>query len=176
MKKLSISIVALGLFLCTSAFQPHAGDDTSSRDFLNASTAKTVKSENVSSVVSKAFSSKFANAKDVSWKETSGFYFVDFNMSDKALKAAYSVEGDMVAVSRKLSFDLLPLAVTETLSERYSDYIMPLSVTEIVMQGATNYYLIVQGKTRNLQLKCSPDGNITVDKRIKKKVLVGSVL
>ena len=175
MKKLSISIVALALFFSTSAFYPTPGDDTSSNDFFNASNARSVKADKVSKVVSNAFTAKFSNAKDVAWKEYSGFYFADFQVSEKALKAAFTESGEMVAISRVLSIDLLPLATTEALKERFAGYVMPLTVTEIVMNGATNYYLTVQGKTRNLQLKCSPDGNITIEKRIKKKILVGSV-
>ncbi len=176
MKKLSISIVALALFFSTSAFHPTPGDDTSSTEFFNVSNARTVRAENVAEAVSKAFSAKFTNAKDVTWKENSGFFFVEFQVKDKALKAAYLEDGEMVAMSRTVSIDLLPMAVTEALSDRYANYVMPLTVTEIVMNGATNYYMIVQGKTRNLQLKCSPDGNITIDKKFKKKILVGSVL
>jgi len=176
MKKLSISILALALFFSTSAFHPLPGDDTSSREFFNASNAKSVKAEEVTAAASKAFSAKFANANAVTWKEASGIFFVDFKVSEKALTAAFSETGEMIAISRTLSIDLLPLALTETLNDRYSGYVMPLTVTEIVMQGATNYYLIVQGKTKNLQLKCSPDGDITVDKKIKKKILVGSVM
>ncbi len=176
MKKLSISVLALGLFFTTSAFNPLPGDDTSSRGFFNVSNAKSVKADKVATAATKAFDAKFATAQGVTWKEASGVFFVDFKVSNKALQAAYSDKGEMIAMSRFISVDALPLAVTETLNERFSGYVLPINVTEIVMDGSTSYYMVVQGKTKNLQLKCTSDGNIAIEKKFKKKVLVGRVM
>ena len=175
MKKLSVSIVALALFCSASAFNSFPDDEITVAPFFNVSTAKSVSAEKVDAVVTKAFSSKFVNAKDVSWRENAGFYFVDFLVNEKSFKAAYLNDGEFLAISRTVSMDILPMAVLESLSQEYAGYKLPAVVTEIAMQGSTNYYMWVQGKARNLQLKCSADGHITIEKKTKKKILVGSV-
>lgn len=176
MKKLSTVIAALTAFLCASAFSPTPGGDDELNVVFNSKNAKSVKAENVSKKVTQAFNQKFAHAKMVSWNEYESFYFAEFVINEKTLKVGYSDQGELLAISRSLSTDLLPLAVTDALSENYKEYKIPTNVTEIVMQGYTRYYLTVEGKTRFLLLNCSPDGTISVEKKIKKKILVGSVL
>ncbi len=175
MKKLSIVVVALALFFNASALNPLTNGDAASVALANAAGARSLNVENVSKVVNKAFNQQFAGAMHVNWKENQGLYFAVFAMDSKEFTVAYSGAGEMIAISRVLDINLLPLAVTNALAENYSSYKLPATVTEIMLEGDTNYYLLVEGKTRNLQLKCSPDGSISVDKKIKKKILVGSV-
>ena len=175
MKKLTAVIAALAIFLSASAFSPTPGGYEIFNNRFNLKNAKSVKAENISKNVSRAFSLKFADAKLVNWNEYENFYFAEFVMNEKTFKVGYSDQGELLAVSRSLSIDLLPLAVTDALSQNYKDYKIPTNVTEIVMQGSTSYYLTVEGKTRFLVLNCSPDGSISIEKRIKKKILVGSV-
>lgn len=176
MKKLTTIIAALVLFFSASAFtNTSEGDEVFSTLFI-VSNSKTVNSENVITSVTKSFNAKFANAADVSWKQNDDLYFARFVLNDKNFTAAYSDQGEMIALSRMLLTDQLPLVVLASLEEKYQEYKLPTNVTEIVMQGSTSYYLTVEGKTHFLQLKCSPEGSINVDKKMKKKVLVGSVL
>jgi hypothetical protein len=175
MKKITTVIAALALFFSAGAFSPNPGGDEVFPVLFNVKNAKAVTAENVSKTVSKAFNQKFANAKMVNWNEYENFYFAEFVLNEKTLKVAYSDLGELIAISRALPTELLPLAVTEALNENYKEYKIPANVTEIVMQGATSYYLTVEGKTRYLLLNCSPDGTISVEKKIKKKILVGSV-
>lgn len=175
MKKLSIIVAALVLFFSAGASTPTPGEDEVFSSLFNSSRATSVTAEKLTNAVNKAFTQKFGKAQNVNWKKFESLYFAKFELNKKEFNAAYSEEGEMIAISRNVLIDQLPLAVTESLNEYYQEYKLPGNVTEIVMQGDTNYYLMVEGKTRYLQLKCSPDGNISIDKRIKKKVLVGSV-
>jgi hypothetical protein len=175
MKKLSAIIVAISLFLSAGAFTPAVNENPLPNAILIESKTKPLATENVTVAVKEAFKQKFNAAVNASWKENQGIYFVQFELNEKKLSAAYSRDGELVAVSRVITIDQLPLAVTQSLAEQYDAYSLPATATEIILQGTTSYYLIVQGKARNLQLKCSSDGNITVDKKMKKKMLFGSV-
>lgn len=175
MKKLTAIVAALALFASASAFSPIPKEDEGLLTVLNKKTAKSVSLAKVSSPVSNAFNEKFEKAVNVNWTQNENFYFATFEMNEKEYTVAYSDEAEFIAISRSVHKDQLPLAVMESLNERYKNYILPAIVTEVVFEGSTNYYLTAEGETRYLQLKCSPDGSISVNKRIKKKVLVGKV-
>ena len=173
MKKLTTILAALGLFLSASAFTPATGDDDFYR-ILKVAKEKSVKITTVSNLISEAFKQKFARAENVNWNRIENFYFVSFQMKETDLTAAYGDDGEFIAVSRRVNFDQLPLAISDAINEKYKGYVIPANVTEIALQGETSYYLTVEGKTSYRQLKCYSNGDITVEKKIKKKVLIGN--
>lgn len=170
MKKITIVIAALAIVIGASAFNPEPDSN-----LLDPRSANAVDASKVTYKVSSAFTAKFKQAKKVSWRQVEDFYFAYFEINDKNYSAAYSAQGEMIAISRTVPAAQLPLAVVSILEERFADYKIPANVTEIAMEGSTNYYFTIEGATRLLQLKCSADGYIDVQKKIKKKVLVGSV-
>jgi hypothetical protein len=174
MKKLTAILVALALFFNASAFTPFTKGKGLSTPNLKIGSTKSVTSENVSAAVSIAFKQKFALAENVNWKQNESLYFAIFEMNEKEYSVAYSDEAELIAISIIIPKDQLPLAVTESLKGNYINYKLPQTMMEIAMQGSTNYYFTVEGKTSYLQLKCNPDGNISVEKKIKKKILLGT--
>ena len=175
MKKITIIVAALALTVSASAFNPFPISTENVLVLLEKNRASDLNAEVTNQKVKTAFSIKFRQAEKVTWKQVKEFYFANFEMNNRQYAAAYSKEGEMIAVSRTLSKDQLPLAVITSLEERFEGYKMPAEVTELVMDGDTSYYLTVEDATRFLQIKCSAEGHITIDKKIKKKILVGSV-
>ncbi len=175
MKKITIIVAALAFTVSASAISPFPISAKTGLALLEKNRASGLNAEVTNKKVKTAFTSKFRQADKVTWKQIEEFYFANFEMNSRQYAAAYSKEGEMIAVSRLVTPEQLPLAVTTSLEERFEGYKMPAEITEIVMDGNTSYYLTVEGSTRFLQLKCSADGNITIDKKIKKKILVGSV-
>src|SRR6218665_3970867 len=173
MKKLTALIAALALFFSATAFDPSPAKAFS--DLFNLRNSKTVNAYNVSKIVRTAFTEKFANASEVNWKETEGLYFAQFNQLDKSFVAAFSSDGEFLACARKVSIDALPMKVSEALYSQYAQHSISGEATEIVMDGETGYYLTAEGKKSIKILKCDASGNISVGKKIKKKVLVGRV-
>ncbi|MBC7867210.1 MAG: hypothetical protein H7X88_06735 [Gloeobacteraceae cyanobacterium ES-bin-316] len=176
MKKITVIVAALALFLSAGASDSTLLEPKILSSALSKNPGKSIATGEVTRSVSKAFTEKFTKAQNVNWDKRDEFYFAQFTVNDKDFSVAYSEKGEMLAISRTVSFEELPLAVTTALTEKYSDYKLSSNVTEVVMDGTTSYHLFADSKTRFLQLKCSPDGSISVDKKIKKKVLVGSVL
>jgi len=173
MKKLTAIVAALALFFTATAADPTPNNEFNS--LFNLSNSKVVNADNVNKAITSAFSQKFTKATSVSWKENQGLYFAYFKQYETEYAAAYNDEGNMIALSRSLATDALPLALHEALYSDYKDHNIPTTVTEIVMDGETAYYLTVEDKSAHKQLKCTPSGSISVIKKLKKKVLVGRV-
>lgn len=173
MKKLTTIVAALALVLSVSAFNPGPGDEFS--NVFKLANVKVVSAGNVNNSVTRAFKEKYANAENVSWTQAENFYFASFALKENKFSVAYSDAGEFIAVSRKLNMNQIPMAAEESIKEQFKGYLIPASVTEIVLLGETHYYFTVEGKTAYLELKCSPNGNISVEKKIKKKMLIGKV-
>jgi hypothetical protein len=174
MKKLTIIIAALALFFSVSAFAPGPGEINLS-NFFKVANVKAISATRVNSLVKDAFNQKYVEAQNVNWTQAENFYFASFDLKDNSFAVAYSEEGEFIAVARKVELTQIPMAAEEAIKEDFKDYVIPTMVNEIVLLGETHYYFTVEGKNAYLQLKCSPNGSISVEKRIKKKVLVGKV-
>lgn len=174
MKKLTTITAALALFFSAAAFTPDSGKNDLSKLF-NLASVRTVAAADITKRVASAFNQKYSKARNVTWTQAQTFYFASFDVEEGNLSVAYTETGEFVAICRKISLNQLPMATLESIKEVYGNYVIPATVSEIVLQGQTNYYLTVEGKSAYLKLKCSPDGDITVERRIKKKVLVGKV-
>lgn len=175
MKKITIIVAALAFTVYASAFSPYPVFNETTLTLLEKNRPSVLTADVTNKKVLTAFTSKFRQADKVTWKQVDEIYIANFEMNTREFAAAYSKEGEMIAVSRKLTTDQLPLIVLTSLEERFEGYKLPGQVTEIIMDGATSYYLTLEGATRFLQIKCSADGSVKIDKKIKKKILVGSV-
>lgn len=172
MKKLTAVITAVALYFSAAA-SPNPENELNAS--FSVSNSKSVKAENVSSVITAAFHEKFKGATELSWRENQGFYFGYFKHNEQQAGAAYNDEGILLAESRQIKVKDLPLEVSKSLLEMYKDWIIPEEATEITIDGESSYYLTVENKKGYRQLKCYKNGEIEVLNRIKKKVLVGSV-
>ncbi len=148
MKKLTIIVTAIAMFFSTVAFAK--GFDP------------------VSSEVQTAFLKKFTGAENVTWKKSGALYFAEFQMQQNSLLVAYSDNAELVAISRTIPLNQVPLQLSQTLADNYSDYTMSNAVTEIVLEGVTSYYLTIENKSKILALKATANGDIEVLSKTKK--------
>ena len=156
MKKIKTLLTAIVLLLAVTSF---------------ANPGKNRDGDNVTAKVKAAFQQDFSYASSVSWKENSDFYFVSFQLKGVAIDAAYNADGELVGTSRKLDIDQVPLAVSMELAKKYSGYSVSAKVMELNFEGQTSYYIDVQDNTQVLSLKCSSNGDISVDHKTKKQVV-----
>ena len=84
------------------------------------------------------------------------------------MNAAYNEKGELIGISRKLQLSEVPLNVTKSLKLDFEGYTILNNVTEILFEGQTVYYATAEGVSKILKLKCFSDGQIYVEKRIKK--------
>jgi hypothetical protein len=89
-------------------------------------------------------------------------------VNDNKLSAAYNEDGQLVATSRTIKLDQLPLAVTLALNEKYAGYSFSGNVTEVSYEKQTSYYLVVANEKQRLQIKANANGDISVESKTKR--------
>ena len=151
MKKLRGLIAALFIFLSASAFI----------------TPKPLK--DVSSIVLTSFSESFSSVTDVTWSQRENFYFADFKLNGVVAGAAFDEAGNLVATSRKLSMDQLPLNVGMAIQKGYQKFSVDAIVSEITLDGQTSYYFIARNQKFSVIAKADATGGISVEKRVRNK-------
>ncbi len=148
MKKIKTALAAIAMLLVTTAF---AKDP-----------------EKVTASVQAAFQQDFSSASGVTWKVNSDFYFATFLLNGISVDAAYNADGELLGTSRTISIGQVPLAVTMELAKRYNGFGVSAKAIELNFEGQTSYYIDVQDNELKLSLKCSSNGDISVDRRTKK--------
>ena len=146
MKKLTTIVTAALLLFSVSAFASNGDEVTAKVKF--------------------AFEKDFTKAKNVYWKKTDDFYFASFIMNDFIVDAAYNEEAELVGTSRKIAIVQLPLSISLTLSQKYSDYTVSDDATELTCNGETKYFVTVVNEKQILRLHCISNGDVSVDKKI----------
>jgi hypothetical protein len=149
MKKLRTMFAAAAILVATSAFATPGPGKVSER----------VKSE---------FEKSFAGALNVKWEKKADFYFASFDFNSKEISAAYNESGELVGISRILEINQLPLGVSMAIADKYAGYRVAKNAEEVSHEGQTSYYVTVENDKKILKLKCTANGEITVDKKVKK--------
>jgi len=75
--------------------------------------------KDVSPAVEKSFQNSFASATDVSWSTGDNMYKVRFVLNAQVVNAYYSLDGGLLAVTRHITSQQLPLALSTTLKKTY---------------------------------------------------------
>ena len=95
-------------------------------------------------------------------------YFVTFDVDSKHNEAAYNEQGDLIAVSKTILLNEMPVAVRAAINNQYAGYDIAKNATEVVYNNETSYYINVANDTQLLKLKCTVNGDITVDRETKR--------
>lgn len=148
MKKMITMATAAVLLLATSAFA-NGGNQVNTK-------------------VKEAFQKDFSKATKVNWETKENFSFAEFTVNNVLFSAAYNEEGELVATSRTIKTDQLPMAVSLALNEKYAGYTFANNLTEVTYERQTSYYLTVANEKRVLRLKVSASGDITVESKTKR--------
>lgn len=115
-----------------------------------------------------SFSREFVNARDVKWESTKNFLKVSFNMDNMVLYAYYSSNGDLLAVSRFISPDQLPIQLITTLKKQYPEYWIS-DLFEIHAEDGTSYYITLENSLQKKVLKSVEANSWTTFKTEKKE-------
>ena len=126
-------------------------------------------SDKVNARVKASFLTDFSAATNVSWEKSSDFYFATFTINKVEINAAYNEQGELVGASRTMESTQLPINVSLALAKRYEGYTVAKKALELTYEGDTRYYITISNEKQALKLKCSVNGNIEVERKIKKK-------
>ena len=136
--------------------------------FLTIGVASSFANEgpNVDPRILSAFQKEFSFAKDARWEMKDGFAQVRFSLNDNGFVAWYNANAELVSTARCILYMQLPLSVIRSLEKNYSNANLS-GIIEVTRDNETFYQLQAEKKNKKVLLKASPDGNVTVIKRIK---------
>jgi hypothetical protein len=146
MKKLMTLMTAAVLLLSTSSF---AAD-------LN---------KKVNEKALSAFAKAFSGATNVHWTEKDNYCLVEFKVGNTRFNAAYDEEGSLIASSKSLELDELPLTVKQAVNKKYPEYEVGNNAVALTCDGQTDYLLTISNSRNVLHIKVSDKCGINVEQK-----------
>jgi len=145
--KRTIFTLALSLILCTASF---ANNDVT-----------------INQKAEQSFKKEFTQAKDVSWQKAGEMVKATFTLNERVLFAYYSESGDLVAVTRNITPDQLPITLVSSLRKNYAEFWVS-DLFEMVSGGQTNYYVTLENADQKIVLKSEDFGSWSTYKKERK--------
>lgn len=99
-----------------------------------------------------SFNQQFAGAHDARWESDKNFLKVSFQMDNQVLFAYYTLNGDLLAVSRNISSNQLPMQLLISLKKEYAGYWIS-ELFEIHINDDSSYYVTVENGSQRKVLK-----------------------
>jgi hypothetical protein len=106
----------------------------------------------ISKNVINSFNKQFFNARDIKWEHQARFEKAEFTMNDMVLFAYFNDNGELLAVTRFISPNQLPLQILTSLKSDYAGYWVS-DLFEIQTENGTSYYVTIENADRILILK-----------------------
>ena len=100
-----------------------------------------------------SFNKEFTNAHDVKWESHADFIKAEFSINDIVLYAYYNQSGDLIAVSRNISPNQLPLVLLTSLKKQFSSGYWVSDLFEIETEAGTSYYATFESADQTIVLK-----------------------
>jgi hypothetical protein len=136
MKKILIAT----LFLVTTMFTSFAG------------TSREVDARTIAS-----FEKDYPGARQASWQITSDFAKVSFELNGTILFAYYSNEGSLIATTRNLVTNQLPIRLFAQLKKDYNNHWVT-DLFELNAQGTSEYFITLENGNETRILRSSDSG------------------
>jgi hypothetical protein len=106
----------------------------------------------VSSTIMQSFKARFADAENVSWSVTNGFYVADFTLDDKKQYAYFNPEGDLTVIAEPLTINQLSKKQQSNLRKDYSNYTV-VDVYKLTDNEDVKYFVVVEDSSKKIILK-----------------------
>ena len=123
--------------------------------------------EKISAKVLDAFQTEFTTAKEVSWTASDNYYRAAFTFNDQHVQAFYSLEGELIGLTRYITSLDLPMNLQTSLKKSYTDYWIS-DLFEVTKSDSTGYYITLENADEKLVLKAKAHKSWKVYKRIVK--------
>jgi hypothetical protein len=124
--------------------------------------------ETINQKAEQSFKKEFVHAKDVSWQKSGDLVKATFTLNERVLFAYYNETGDLVAITRNITTDQLPIALLASLKKNYSEYWVS-DLFEMVSGGQSNYYITLENADHKVVLKSDDFANWSTFKKEKKE-------
>jgi hypothetical protein len=122
---------------------------------------------NVDAQVLNAFKSEFVTAKDVKWTTSSTYYKASFVFNSQYVSAFYSLDGELMGLTRNITSLELPVKLQSGLRKSYSKYWIS-ELFETSNNDGTRYYVTLENADQKIILKSTGNNTWEVFKKITK--------
>jgi hypothetical protein len=123
--------------------------------------------DGVSKSVKSSFSKDFKSATNVEWQQKSKFDKATFSFNNQIMFAYYDPTGMLLAVSRNISSENLPIKLQADLKNTYSNYWIS-DLFENAAHDVTTYYITLENADQKLILRSNDSNEWGVYQKINK--------
>jgi hypothetical protein len=123
----------------------------------------------ISKNVISSFNKQFTSAQDIKWENHVNFVKAQFTMNEMVLFAYFNNDGELLAVTRYISTNQLPLSLLTSLKEKYSEGYWISDLFEIQSDAGTAYYATLQNADQTIVLKSEGIGGWQTFQKVKKE-------
>jgi hypothetical protein len=106
----------------------------------------------VSKNIVSSFNKQFSNAQDIQWDTHENYVKAQFTMNDMVLFAFFNNNGDLLAITRFISPNQLPLSLISNLKKDFTNYWVS-DLFEIQTEAGTSYYATLENADQTIVLK-----------------------
>ncbi|HLY69405.1 MAG TPA: hypothetical protein VKR53_06725 [Puia sp.] len=121
----------------------------------------------ISKSVETAFYQNFKTASNVQWQQKKNFCKVTFTLNDQVMFAYYDPSGRLLAVSKNISSENLPINLQADLKNSYSNY----WITDLFENDAhdeTSYFVTLENTDHQLILQSNNARDWRIYQKIRK--------
>lgn len=122
---------------------------------------------NVTPQILSSFKKEFSFAENVQWRSADNIAFATFSISGKWFTAYFHRDGELLATTRNMLFDELPLTVMQAVSKKYCPG-DAVGIYEWQSGTETFYFMTINSKKAESKIKVSTDGQVEVVKKTRK--------
>ena len=116
-----------------------------------------------------SFKKDFASAQDVKWENNKDFVKATFTINDQVMFAYYSQTGDLMAVTRNILSNQLPISLLANLKKSYGTYWIS-DLFEVSSATDASYYVTLQNADQTVVLKSNGASAWEVYRKEKKNI------
>ena len=89
------------------------------------------------------FEHEFEEANSINWVSTNDFYKAFFTINGLLMEAFYSLDGELMAVSKKITIDQLPTTLLKKAKDKIGSYHVS-SIFELLTDRGIEYFISVE--------------------------------
>ena len=121
----------------------------------------------ISEKVLKVFKETFANAENVTWKETATSYQANFKLSEIQIRAMYDHDGNLLETVRYYGEQSLPPNILARVKKKYAGKEI-FGVTEISSDNDLSYHITLKDEKHWYTVKSDPYANLQQTDKFKR--------
>ncbi len=121
----------------------------------------------VSSAILANFNNQYKEASNVTWVITNNYTKAEFTADNTKMEVYYNADGDIIATSKNITLDELPLDVKRNFAKKFEGY----NVKEAIKFDGfeeVSYYISGENEKEAVIIKVNDRGDVSLYKRTKK--------